>query len=442
MCFKVFLLAQFLSLARLSFSKHLGEGVMPIASAAGVLSVALLLPAVLFYGLRSGSLFGTLIAPARFWVVSLTCLCLVLFVYGWLGHGYLITEVIHDFAAYVVIIAAVILGSILHVWKDSDRWVIGLFAVGLVLSAIGMTEMTDVVSESDAADRAGIGIVAYRIQGVLAFWSLLFLTARLRQSRVALLIFAGVFFILAQQILFQKRAPTVRVLLFIFIFLVVLPRYRQRRAGRLSASRESRTWTLFGVTLALAVFVSLSAAPWLFRGQLSGLLRRLSGQSYSGGSAGMLTYENERFFEARMLFRSLQPQEVILGRGFGGYFVPDTAGWGVWLEDAHEIGRRQLHVGGLMPFFKGGLALTFVYYAGLVLAISRGRRLLNDPFAAAAFFVLAMHAVFLLQEGFFYLSASYDLVVVGLCMGYLLSWERTSVPRLGVIRPVLVRGYA
>jgi hypothetical protein len=50
--------------------------------------------------------------------------------------------------------------------------------------------------------------------------------------------------------------------------------------------------------------------------------------------------------------------------------------------------------------------------------------------AAATFFVVLLHAVFLLQEGWFIMSASFDLVMVGLCMGHLLSCERDWELRL------------
>ena len=69
--------------------------------------------------------------------------------------------------------------------------------------------------------------------------------------------------------------------------------------------------------------LSLGAAPWLFRGQAAGLVARISGERYSGGASGMLTWENERFSEVAMFFRTLEPQEYVFGRGFGGYFVPD-----------------------------------------------------------------------------------------------------------------------
>ncbi len=425
LCLSAFLAAQFFSLTRLFFARHLGEGVAAVASQAGIYSVALLLPALLTYGLEAGSLFGTLTPAARLWASGVLALSVFLFLYGWLDKGYVITAAVHDLCPYLVIVSAVVLGSWRRAWEGANPAMVALFLAGLALSAVGMTEITQVVSEEFAEDRAGVSIVAYRMQGALAFWPLLFLTARLRRPLTALVVFAGVFFVLGQQILFQKRSPSVRVLLYVLVFLVVLPRLAPRgEAG----SKAGRHLAAFAVAGAAALLIALTAAPWLFEAQAAGLLRRLSGKAYSGGAAGMLTWENERFFEARMFVRTLEPQELVLGRGFGGYFVPDTAGWGVWLDDAHVVGRRQLHVGGLMPFFKGGLALALLYYAGVAYALWRGRLSLGEPLGAAAFFVVLIHAVFLLQEGWFTMSVAFDLFAVGLCMGHLLSREWDLVP--------------
>jgi hypothetical protein len=423
-CLKLFLAAQFLSLTRLFFVAYLGDGVTPVATLAGVASVALLLPAVLVYGLRSGSVFGNLIPAAQHWVVAVTGLALLLFAYGWLGKGYSVNACVHDLGPYVVIVACTILGSQRAVWEDTNRFLLVLFAAALVVNVLAMSEITNVVSESYADDRSGTTVLGYRTQGALAFWPLLLLTARLRRTGTALLVFAGVFFVLAQQVLFQKRAPTVRVLLVLAVFLFVLPRLLPR--GRKDAPSLRERWIRVGflTTGAAAVVVCLTLAPWLFRGQASGLVNRLSGQAYSSGASGIL-YENERFFEVAMFFRTLLPQEYVLGRGFGGYFAPDTEGWGGWLEDVNEVGRRALHVGALMPFFKGGLVLTLAYYTGLFLVLFRGRKALHEPLAAAAFWVVLIHALFLVQEGWFILSGSFDLVMVAFCMGHLLSRERT-----------------
>jgi hypothetical protein len=422
LCLVGFLAAQFLSLARLFFVQHLGGAAAAVASQAGLLSVGLLLPAVVGYGLGEGSLFGRLTEPARLWVGALATLAAALFAYGWMERGYEITAALHDLAPYLTIAGCVVLGSMPRALADVDRPLLLLFAAGLVVNALGMTEMTRVVTEVQADDRAGIAIVGYRTQGALAFWPLLFLTARLRGRAAQLLVCAGVWFVLGQQILFQKRSPTFRIALFLAVFFVALPLV----LGKQDQAAERRVRRSFAATGALALAAALLLAPWLFQGQARGLWDRISGQRYSGGAAGMLTWENERFYEARMFFATLQPLDWAIGRGFGGYFVPDDPEWGVWLDDVGEVGRRQLHVGGLMPFFKGGLALALTYYAGLALALLRGRRALAEPLTAAAFFVVLLHAVFLLQEGWFVMSMSFDLAMVGLCMGHLLSRAREA----------------
>lgn len=440
LCLRLFLVAQFLSLTRLFFIQHLGSGAGAVASQAGLLSVALLPPVVLAYGLKDGDPFGRLVFGARLWLLALGAVVILCFLHGWVEKEYAIAPVLHDLAPYVVVMSFVVLGSMPRVWSDTDGFLVALLAAALLVNAIGMTEMTRVVSAEHADDRAGVATVAYRTQGALAFWPLLFLTARLRRPRTAALLFTAVFFVLAQQVLFQKRAPSVRVLLFVAIFVFVLPRLWPRTAGHPVTGPEHKVRRLFAGVALVAAFVCVTAAPWLFEGQLAGLLRRISGEAYRGGAAGMLTWENERFHEASMFFSTLEPQEYVFGRGFGGYFDPPEAGWGVWLEDMHVIGRRQLHVGALMPFFKGGLLLVLAYYPGLLLALVRGRRLLSEPLAAAAFFVLAIQTVFLIQEGFFTLSVAFDLAMVGLCMGHLLA-VRAHDPeaRFARARPVVAR---
>jgi hypothetical protein len=425
LCFRAFLLAQFFSLTRQFWAQHLGSGMLLLASLAGLLSTALLIPAVLAYGFRTGSVFGRLAPGAHVWVASILVLSAVLFFVGWLVKGYDPAVAAHDLAPYLTIMGCVVLGSMPEVWEDSKNLILVLFAFAIVVNLLGMTEITHVVSEEHSEDRAGITTVAYRTQGALDFWPLLFLTARLRKPRTALFIFGGVFFILAQQILFQKRSPTVRVVLFMLVFLFVLPRLTRKDRAAEKKRSEAKIRLLFVSTLGAGAVLALAIAPWLFLGQAAGLADRLSGSRYSGGAAGMLTWENERFFEASMFFKSLRAEEVVMGRGFGGYFIPEARHWGLWLDDVGQIGRRQLHVGFLMPFFKGGVALALLYYGGVVAALYKGLRKLDRPVGAAAFFVVLIHVVFLMQEGWFIMSLAYDLTLVGLCLGYLLSAERS-----------------
>ena len=111
LCLLGFLAAQFLSLTRLFFVQHLGGIAAAVASQAGLLSVGLLLPAVVGYGLRDGSLLGRLTEPARLWVGAVTALAVALFAYGWVHRGYEITAALHDLAPYLTIAGCVVLGS-------------------------------------------------------------------------------------------------------------------------------------------------------------------------------------------------------------------------------------------------------------------------------------------------------------------------------------------
>jgi energy-coupling factor transporter transmembrane protein EcfT len=81
-----------------------------------------------------------------------------------------------------------------------------------------------------------------------------------------------------------------------------------------------------------------------------------------------------------------------------------------------------------MPFFKGGLALTLAYYTGVFLALIRGFRRRFEPKAAAAFFIVLLYVVFLAQEGWFMMSISFDLALVGLCLGHLLARGGEGAP--------------
>jgi hypothetical protein len=357
LCLNAFLAAQFFSLTRVFFIRHVGKGLATAASQAAIDSVALLFPALLVYGREAGSFFGTLTRPARFWASGLLVLAAFFFLYGWLGKSYLVSAVVQDVCPYLVIVAAVVLGSNRRVWKDVNAAMVGLFLAGIVLSAVGMTETTRVVPGEFGEDRAGPAIVAYRMQGALAFWPLLFLTARLRRPLTQLLVFAGVFFVFGQQILVQERGPSVRVLVYMVVFLVVLPRLLRRE----SSPKGKRHLAALVATGAVAVMVAFSAGPWLLESQ-------------------------------------------------AGYF---------------------------MPTLKGGLALALVCYAGLAYALWRGPRALREPLGAAAFFVVLVQTLFLLQEGGFTMSVSYDLFAVGLCMGYLLSRERDRGPDRGA-RVILV----
>ena len=263
--------------------------------------------------------------------------------------------------------------------------------------------MTDVVTEDYAEDRAGIGIVAYRTQGALAFWPLLFLTARQRRTRTAFFIYSAVFFVLAQQILFQKRGPTVRILLFVLVFLVVLPRLRDPRAR----PSGHRGWATFATAGAAGPRRRAERRPLALRRAARRPPEPAERPALQRGSGGHADLGERALLRGRhvpadsaaagarprpRLRRLLHPGHAGLGRLHGGPARdrPPPAPRGG--ADAVLQGRPR--------------ARASPTTAGLALALVRGRRFLREPLAAAAFFVVLLHAMFLLQESWFIMSAS------------------------------------
>jgi hypothetical protein len=411
-CLIAFLVAQFFSLTRLFFVRQLGEGAAEAASIAGTHSVVLLLPAVLAYGVRARSPFGTLTRRARLWVAGLGALSVFLFLRGWIGKEHALGAAAEDLCPYLVIAAAVVLGSSRRAWRDVNPALVGLFLAGLVLSVVALTgTVADVEPDLEATNR-NASSVAHGMQGALAFWPLLLLTARRRRPLTALLVCAGVLFVFAQQLLLQEHGSSVRVLLHWAVFLLVLPRLGPPEGEH----QPARPFALSAAPV--VALAALAAAPWLLEAPAARL-----GQRANGTAAGEATRrQSAALAEAGAAVRTLEAGDLVLGLGFGGRFVPGAAGPSV--PPGGRVGRRDLRVGALMPFLTGGLVLAFVYYAGLAYALWRGRRSLREPIGAAAFFVVLIHALFLVQDRWFTMSVSFDLFAVGLCMGHLLSRER------------------
>jgi hypothetical protein len=128
------------------------------------------------------------------------------------------------------------------------------------------------------------------------------------------------------------------------------------------------------------------------------------------------------------MFDDFSPWEWMIGRGMGGHFtieitlnandaVREQQYLSNYLEDAGEFGRRGIEIGWLMPFLKGGLALSGLIGFGVLNAILRIGRLRSDPVSVAAWTWLAIEVLYLTQGGNFVVSTSFRLILLGACLG-------------------------
>lgn len=406
--FSLFLIIQFFSLSRSVFIINFGDWMADVATFAGVGSSALLIPALLGYGNYVGSSLGFLSSRARVWLVVLAMTVVGLYFYGLLGQQYAFTTVTREATIYIILMICIILGSIPQVWQDMDQVFLRLFALGIVINAWGLTDIGTILAVDGYGSRSGIESQAYDLQAVLHFWPFLLLTTRFRQRSTIFFLLGSVVFISAEQILFQKRIGTFQILFYLFLTFFMLPSVSKRWSPqwRIGADNAIR-FGLLGLVI-LVVVSTTFLAPDVISGQTQSLINRYSAADSSrvGEAWGMLEY--------------LQGVEYLIGRGLGGYFQyadRQIGQWGVWLEDVGTVGRRELHVGALMPMLKGGLLLTLTYYAGVAFALGARKSNFKDPLGFAAYMVLLGITAFSLQGGLFILSAVYEIVLLGLCLG-------------------------
>lgn len=418
--FTVFLVAQFFSLSRIYFVTNFGESWAGFATTASVGSIVLLIPAVLSYGEYAGHPLGRLSQGGRFWITVMGIALLSLYLYGAFLLRNDFNAATRELGVFAILLGCVVLGSIPGFWRDIYPVVLVLFIVGIAINILGLSNLNELLLRQGIESRSGTETVSYETQSVLDLWPFLILTVRLRKPLATIIIVAGGVLMLLQQVLFQKRIGSAEILFYFFLLLIVIPqviaRWSQRRTRRQSGS-VNRT-AIYMAIVVLSVVITYIAAPVLLGSQVSALLARYAREDIS------------RLLEATAMLKSLQGSAIVFGRGFGGYFsfaTPDIGYWGTYLPDAGIIGKRELHVGALMPMLKGGLLLTSIYYAVVVAIIANWRKHTSDLLTLAAFAIMLTTTLVSLQGGLFILSSSFEIVILGLCLGRCLASDEAKL---------------
>lgn len=421
---------------------YFGDSVNTYAAIAGYASIILLIPSLLETGRKTGGTFGALSPAGRAWIWLVSITSAGLCYYGFAFKHYAPKEILQDVAPFIVVLSCAILGSSDAFWKTLLRDLLLFFLAGLVINLIAIKDIIGGFTTLDVQQRVTRETISYKTQLALAMWPLLLLTCRSRSATARLLVFIGMGFVFLQQVLYQKRIITVRIAVTVLIFLVVLPWVARHWKQPWGVQLENRIRLLFVTAFGLVTLGSLLFAGDLIMGQFAGLMNRFQGKGferYEGGLFSVMTTENERFLEGIYLIRSFAPHEYLIGRGMGGYYdsplidivSSEQLYRSLYLDDLGIFGRREMEVGFLMPFLKGGLLLTFAYYFGGIAVLLSWKRCFRDPLSTAAYFVVAINLVFIFQEGWFIMPGSFDLVIVGASLGRCL-----AKPRLEGSRPV------
>ena len=426
----LFLIAQFVSMSRQFVMSVLGDNFNQVAAVVGYGSVALLPIAMLLYRNNVPREDG-LDSEGRGWATLILLMATIALFYG-LWRGYDLRESIQDYAPYLVIFAFTHLGAQTRFWRDLQKLLPHIVALAVLVNILGFDGYISAITIDDQ-QRVARQTLSYFTQATLDLWPLLLFLSFGRGMLPTITAAGAAAFALLQQILFQKRLGSVYVIFQIFVALIVIPHIGRKSWPFWRPSHGKAVRVIFFKVGLLAVLTGVLFQPKIVFDQFQGLMDRFQGrglhdQTSGSGLLTTATGENDRIEIARQLIADFQPLEYLTGRGMGGHFVNDIKlsesyqhlreqTEALFLQDVGVFGRREIEIGILMPFLKGGFILFFCYLAGQYLALRRRGICMSNQTSTACWLLLLIENSFLLQGGGFIMSATFKLVVIGACLG-------------------------
>jgi hypothetical protein len=374
---------------------------------------------LLFYKPR---LFKDISMPMGLLLLTFFGYSILLTISGLLSGNQIATWLV-DSVTFTAFSGFIFLGTSKAFWEDFQKFGFYFFiaAIAVNLQATTMIKVNYWLQEDNllnfkGGERITRSIVGYKTQFSQSFWPLFLLTLNPKNKLRMFFMFAAVLFLLLQQVLFQKRGPTLRILFFIGCFIYMA--WENRNYG-ISTTKLWRGVGLFVIFAIVAVVGFRQYLPAdLLRKQYEALVNRFEGDvgnaniKYTKGALGIFTSENERVREVGMMLQSMEVKELFIGKGFGGKY-----------RDREILKRERdaTHIGIFNFLLKGGLIYLFLFVVLVVLLWMKRKQYYADRDSLACFLVLVGMTIFLFAEGwFYYRGLVYDLMLYGVVMGRLI----------------------
>lgn len=362
--------------------------------------------------------------------VILELFLIYLTIMGVLNYDNRVTT-LDDLYTFNLILPMILLGSSHDFWKDFIKFNFFFIFFALIINIISSVTISksyhfqeDTIAELEDTGTVRLvrQILAYRTERSLATWPFLLLLLPKWNFKRSAITIALVLFVFGLQILFQKRGPIVRVMSYIGGFLILLPILLEQ-GQRIKIRFSQKVIFAFIAFAGVAVAVSYLPDGFLVN-QVEGLIERFQGrrfndQSYKGGALAVFTLENERIAEVFHMFHQLHFSEIVFGKGLGGTYF-----------NTIEFNKQMAgtHMGIFSLVLKGGIFLFALYYYLMYRVFSNFKLYRQNYFAIACVIFLIVVNVFFWQEAFmFYSAQSLRLMLIGMCIGFLLSYKKRKL---------------
>ena len=204
----------------------------------------------------------------------------------------------------------------------------------------------------------------------------------------------------ASQILFVKRAPTLRIAVALVIALAIGGTVRRRRVSQFMAMGAL---LLGGLALAVGTSAGRTAVSHLGTrlGMLDAIPAIVMPDLRGPGLSGDLRSESFRAREVVIFLDNMNRLERVIGMGLGSYVVDPRLNESAVLESTESPvqGKASLHIGMFWAVVKGGWILFVILYGGIVAVILSRNRFRSDDLANTCWAFVLLTALFSAVEG-------------------------------------------
>ena len=316
-----------------------------------------------------------------------------------------------DFEGVMILFGSLLLGARRKNWEYIDKLILLLLAYGLILNIASLPMIKSVLREDTE------GSVTNKLQVLIyptLFYIYLFKYRARRLDKV--IIMATFVLFIIEQILFQKRLPSARI-----IFTLFLMTYIQNLATNPSFWNYLHTVIkrvlLIGVPVAVAILIISNIFGLRITESFKVYNERVTGKY---GVVHNLVYDTRYYIGAVVVEDRITSKSFIRGKGFGGYLLDPRLYWTVDTGEGQFNGTTQIEIGQTWPVWKGGLLFWIGINALYISLAKRFRKYRNSQFSLACWAFVLTQFIFLMGENIWTGPYQFFIILIGASIGHLL----------------------
>jgi len=385
---------------------------LPIPITLTISAVGLILFCLsVFWSLKIGKEEGGIFPPeSQKWIVLLVLSFLLMSATGlYLNNP--IALFYNDFEGVVILFGSILLGARRKNWEHIDKLFIVLLFYAIVVNTVSLPLIKSFAREdTEHSVTNKLQVLLYPVLFYIYLYKY-----RVRKLDKIIIISAFVLFII-EQILFQKRLPSLRIIITLLI-MVYIQNIRTNPSFWSYLGNVARRALLIFIPVAIAVVVISTVIDLKIADSLRLFNERITGKY---GFVHNIVYDTRLYIASVVIENIFSNYNYVVGRGFGGYILDPRLYWIVDTGEGQFNGTSQIEIGHTWPVWKGGLLFWISINALFISLVVSFRKYRNSYFNLACWAFILIHFIFLLGENIWTGPWQFYLIVLGASIGHLL----------------------